>query len=77
MVSFMNVPLRPVMFVLVIVSIAITLIGIGVRKVVFKDLPPAELNKKISFRVFISLLMVLWAATLIAALIYFRPVLGY
>jgi hypothetical protein len=70
-------PLRSMVFVLVIVSAAITLIGIAVRKVVFKDLPPAELNKKMSFRVFISLLMVLWCATFIAALIYFRPILGY
>jgi hypothetical protein len=73
----MNIPLRPVIFVLAIVSAAITIIGIAVRKIIFKDLPPDELNKKMSFRVFIALLMVLWCATFIAALIYFRPVLGY
>jgi uncharacterized membrane protein YkvI len=73
----MNIPLRPVILVLAIVSIAFTIVGIVVRKIVFKDLPPAELNKKMSFRIFISLLMVLWCAVFITALIYFRPVLGY
>jgi hypothetical protein len=73
----MNIRLRSAVLVLATVSIAFTIIGIAVRKAVFKDLPPHELNKKMSFRVFIALLMVLWCAAFIAALLYFRPVLGY
>ncbi len=75
-VFILNIGLRRAVFLLTMITGVITMLGFAIRKTFFRDIPVDVLNRKMSFRIFIATLMLVWCISFIYLLVKFRVSLG-
>ena len=71
----MNSSLQMIKFILIVVSLIISVVAIIIRKIIFRDYTPKEMQENMGPRIFIAIIMLIWAVTLIVVLLSYRDYL--